>query len=330
MEPLYESNVNLVGWIEPGWHIWDTNMDWVAYISGGHAWSSGSGSWCGPVNETTCLDRSGQVVAWESGECPGRYGSSRKARTAGKARTARTARSTCSSGKTGPWSVSAHVPSVGGGRVAALDRLHDQDGIVVRLRAGPDLDHAQFGSGRAGSHLPGSSLGRPTQPCRARRPVRPAGTGRPLRPGRALRAGGAGGASRGPVDPLLVRGTVADAQLEVALGHELAGQFDTPDESGRCGLRVRCLRARLALCAGHGDNESQGEEDSQEEASGAGTRFDSPHGHGCFRARVCRESGHTCLSRRATGKRDAQAARKQTQEVLPQRGHSLRHHHGRG
>ncbi len=70
MEPLYDSNVDLVGWIEPGWHIWDTNMDWVAYISGGHAWSSRSGSWRCPVHETTCLDRSGQVVAWSPVNAP--------------------------------------------------------------------------------------------------------------------------------------------------------------------------------------------------------------------------------------------------------------------
>jgi hypothetical protein len=64
MEPLYDVNVNLVGWIDPGQHIFDTNLDWAAYVSGGDAWSSNSGNWCGPVNGTTCLDRNGNPVAW--------------------------------------------------------------------------------------------------------------------------------------------------------------------------------------------------------------------------------------------------------------------------
>jgi hypothetical protein len=34
---LYDSNVELAGWLDPGRHIFDTNMNWVAYISGGHA-----------------------------------------------------------------------------------------------------------------------------------------------------------------------------------------------------------------------------------------------------------------------------------------------------
>jgi hypothetical protein len=151
MEPLYESNVNLVGWIEPGWHIWDTNMDWVAYISGGHAWSSGSGSWCGPVNETTCLDRSGQVVAMESGECP-----------AGTGRPARPGRPGRPEGQDGPDGQDGPVDllvrqdrsmvglrsrSKRGWRASSSPRPTPRPGgIVVRLRAGPDLDHAQFGS----------------------------------------------------------------------------------------------------------------------------------------------------------------------------------------
>jgi hypothetical protein len=37
VEPLYDSNMNLVAWIEPGRHIWDANMDRAAFIPGNHA-----------------------------------------------------------------------------------------------------------------------------------------------------------------------------------------------------------------------------------------------------------------------------------------------------
>lgn len=64
MEPLFDANCDLVGWIEPGEHIFDTDMNWVAYISNGHAWSSDTGNWLGPVNGFNCLDQEGRVVAW--------------------------------------------------------------------------------------------------------------------------------------------------------------------------------------------------------------------------------------------------------------------------
>ena len=70
MEPLYDASVSLVGWIEPGQHIFDTDMNWVAYIAGGHGWSAASGNWCGPVNLATCLDREGHVVAWTPAQQP--------------------------------------------------------------------------------------------------------------------------------------------------------------------------------------------------------------------------------------------------------------------
>ena len=64
MEPLFDSNCDLAGWINPGEHIWDTHMNWVAYIRNGHAWSAESGNWLGPVNGLICLDTEGKVVAW--------------------------------------------------------------------------------------------------------------------------------------------------------------------------------------------------------------------------------------------------------------------------
>lgn len=85
MEPLYDANVNLVGWIEPGHHIFDTNMNWLAYVAGDHAWSANGGNWCGPVvDATTCLDRSGRVVGVESASGSARNRPAGSSWTAGK------------------------------------------------------------------------------------------------------------------------------------------------------------------------------------------------------------------------------------------------------
>jgi len=37
MHPLFDKDCELVGWIDPMNHIFDTDMNWVAYVSGGHA-----------------------------------------------------------------------------------------------------------------------------------------------------------------------------------------------------------------------------------------------------------------------------------------------------
>ena len=66
MQPLFGSNCDWVGWIS-GEHIFDTDMNWVAYLTDGHAWSAETGKWLGPVNGGMCLDTRGQVVAWTPG-----------------------------------------------------------------------------------------------------------------------------------------------------------------------------------------------------------------------------------------------------------------------
>jgi hypothetical protein len=69
MKPLFNKDSELVGWMNDNHeHIFDTNMNWVAYISNGHAWSAKTGNWCGPVNGYNCLDRNGKVVAWSIGQ----------------------------------------------------------------------------------------------------------------------------------------------------------------------------------------------------------------------------------------------------------------------
>ena len=67
LKPLFDKDSELVAWIDPDKHIFDTDMDWVAYISNGHARSAESGNWCGPVSGHTCLDQSGRVIAWSPG-----------------------------------------------------------------------------------------------------------------------------------------------------------------------------------------------------------------------------------------------------------------------
>lgn len=65
MFALFDKDCELVGWIKDTLdHIFDTDMNWIAYIKNGHAWSANSNDWCGPVNGLTCLDQSGKVVAW--------------------------------------------------------------------------------------------------------------------------------------------------------------------------------------------------------------------------------------------------------------------------
>ena len=47
MFPLFDKDSELVGWTDPGKHIFDQDMNWVAYISHNHAWSAETGNWLG-------------------------------------------------------------------------------------------------------------------------------------------------------------------------------------------------------------------------------------------------------------------------------------------
>ncbi len=71
LQPLFNSNCELVGWIDSGRrHIFDTEMNWVAFISNNNAWSTETGNWLGPVDGLTCLDHDGHVVAWNPSQVP--------------------------------------------------------------------------------------------------------------------------------------------------------------------------------------------------------------------------------------------------------------------
>jgi len=64
IDPLFDRNLHLVGWIDPNRHIFDLDLNWVAYISGGNVWSPRSGAWLGPIDGRACMDQQGNPVAW--------------------------------------------------------------------------------------------------------------------------------------------------------------------------------------------------------------------------------------------------------------------------
>lgn len=68
LQPLFDKNSELIGWVDPGKHIFNTNMEWIAYLSQGQSWSSKTGNWMGPVNGLVCLDTRGKVIAWNPKE----------------------------------------------------------------------------------------------------------------------------------------------------------------------------------------------------------------------------------------------------------------------
>lgn len=71
MVALFNKDCHLIGWMKESHdHIFDTEINWVAYIKNGHAWSVATGNWCGPVNGFTCLDQAGKVVAWNPTQIP--------------------------------------------------------------------------------------------------------------------------------------------------------------------------------------------------------------------------------------------------------------------
>ena len=64
LDPLFDKDITLVAWIDPGRDIFNVNLDWVAYISNRNIWSSCLNKWLGIIDGRTCIDRWGGVVAW--------------------------------------------------------------------------------------------------------------------------------------------------------------------------------------------------------------------------------------------------------------------------
>lgn len=63
--PLFDKDTNLVGWIsQEVEHIFDTGMNWVGYIEGGHVWRSADDMWVGPIVSGNIHDTQGHAIAW--------------------------------------------------------------------------------------------------------------------------------------------------------------------------------------------------------------------------------------------------------------------------
>lgn len=65
MNSLFDKNCNLVGWVKNNRYIFDTKMNWVAFIVNKNVFSAETINWLGTINEYNCLDKQGEVVAWD-------------------------------------------------------------------------------------------------------------------------------------------------------------------------------------------------------------------------------------------------------------------------
>lgn len=63
MTPIFDKDSLLSGWFD-GQNLYDLNMDWAGFITGGNAFESGAVSWLGQVRGDVFLDRDGKPVAW--------------------------------------------------------------------------------------------------------------------------------------------------------------------------------------------------------------------------------------------------------------------------
>jgi len=68
LSPLFDKDLALVGWVDSGTYIFDTSMNWVAFVANEHAWSAHNVHWLGPVKGMLCMDALGKPVAWNPDE----------------------------------------------------------------------------------------------------------------------------------------------------------------------------------------------------------------------------------------------------------------------
>lgn len=69
MTPVFDSTTNLVAWFD-GKNVFDLNLNWVAFHSNGHFFSSSSLAWLGPLSDGAIQDTNGKAVAWLGGSSP--------------------------------------------------------------------------------------------------------------------------------------------------------------------------------------------------------------------------------------------------------------------
>jgi len=65
MVPMYDRNLNLSLWwdIDQG-HVFDHNMNWIAFVVGGNIFSAKTGNWLGKHTGATFQDKYGRAVIW--------------------------------------------------------------------------------------------------------------------------------------------------------------------------------------------------------------------------------------------------------------------------
>ncbi len=69
MTPIYDQRTNQVAWFD-GTNVFDLGLNWVAFHSSGHFFSSATLAWLGPLSNGSLLDHSGKPVAWLAGSSP--------------------------------------------------------------------------------------------------------------------------------------------------------------------------------------------------------------------------------------------------------------------
>jgi 4-fold beta-flower domain-containing protein len=55
MTPIFDQDCDLVGWFD-GEHVFDLDLEWVAFYRNGHLFSSSALSWLGPFHNGSLLD----------------------------------------------------------------------------------------------------------------------------------------------------------------------------------------------------------------------------------------------------------------------------------
>lgn len=69
MTPIYDANVQQVAWFD-GENLFDLGLNWIAFHSSGHIFSSSNLRWLGPLNDGSFQDRSGPHCAMYRCELP--------------------------------------------------------------------------------------------------------------------------------------------------------------------------------------------------------------------------------------------------------------------
>ncbi|MCB1908423.1 MAG: hypothetical protein KDH15_13730 [Rhodocyclaceae bacterium] len=69
MKPLFDRNMLHVGWLD-GDHVFDVDIVWRAFVSGGHLYCAANREWRGSRHGSALLDPAGLIVAWHEGEPP--------------------------------------------------------------------------------------------------------------------------------------------------------------------------------------------------------------------------------------------------------------------